>query len=85
MFCGADKQQHIRIARMATQELLAAFGIEHLGPETRAFGSASSACNHLSSASTSSSFPNCCMQCVRHNVNKVVGVLVKKVVGTGIL
>ncbi|KAG0626243.1 hypothetical protein M758_2G114000 [Ceratodon purpureus] len=80
-----DKQQHIKIARMATQELLAAFGIEHLGPETRAFGSASSACNHLSSPSASFMFPNCCMQCVRHNVNKVVGVLVKKVVGTGIL
>lgn len=34
-----DKRQHIRIARLATQELLAAFGIEHRGPETRAFGS----------------------------------------------
>jgi len=80
-----DKEQHRSIARLATQELLTVFGIERSGPETRGSGSVSSACTHRSSPSTSSLWPNCCMQCMRHNVSKVVGVLVKRAVGIGLL
>lgn len=82
LFLGADKKQHKRIAWAATQQLLAAFGLEHRGPETRAFGSLSSTCTHMSSSSSTSTFlPSCCSQCLRHHVHKVVGSLVKHAVG----
>lgn len=80
-----DKEEHNRIARSATQEFLSAFGIECRVPETRASENLSTRCTHSSPPSTFSIFPISCLQCVKHNVSKIVGVLVKKAVGKDIL